>query len=246
MPTFLSDSTLRILLLAALLPASACGSKNSPAAGQTQKESTPDAAAKSESAKEQDAEPMAVAPKKEELEIGKPAPDFELPDLDGKTVKLSSFKGKIVVLEWYNPECPYVEYAHGKGPLMTLAKERLAADDKVVWLAINSGAPGKQGHGVELNRNSAKTYQMEHPILLDEVGKIGKLYGAVSTPQFYVVDAEGNLAYRGALDNAPLGRVPGDSKYMNYLTAALSDLTSGRPVAQPETKSYGCSVKYGS
>jgi peroxiredoxin len=139
--------------------------------------------------------------------LGDPAPAFSLPDLDGKTVSLADFAGKTVVLEWFNPDCPFVKYAHGEGPLATLAAEQTKGG--VVWIAINSGAAGKQGTGVERNREAAKEWKLEHPILLDEDGKVGHAYGATSTPHMFVIDAGGKLVYAGGLDNAPLGRVDG-------------------------------------
>jgi peroxiredoxin len=174
-------------------------------------------------------------------ELGKTAPDFTLPALDGSSVSLAALRGKTVVLEWFNPGCPYVKQAHGAGgKLATLASEQ---PDNVVWLAINSGAPGKQGHGKDTNLAAAKEWSMKHPILLDESGAVGKAYGAMTTPHVYVIDAKGTLVYRGGLDNAPLGKLEGTS-YQNHLSAALADLQAGKPVAVPETKPYGCSVKY--
>jgi peroxiredoxin len=139
--------------------------------------------------------------------IGEPAPGFSLPDLDGKTVSLADFAGKTVVLEWFNPDCPFVKYAHTEGPLAAMAVEQSEAG--VVWLAINSGAPGKQGAGVERNREAAAEWKMSHPILLDEDGKVGHAYGATTTPHMFVIDGAGKLVYAGGLDNAPLGRVDG-------------------------------------
>ncbi|MFO7567370.1 MAG: redoxin domain-containing protein [Enhygromyxa sp.] len=139
------------------------------------------------------------------VEVGEPAPGFSLPDLDGETVSLADFAGKTVVLEWFNPDCPFVKFAHGEGPLASMATEQRKAG--VVWLAINSGAPGKQGTGVERNREAASEWTMEHPLLLDEDGKVGHAYGATTTPHMFVIDGEGKLVYAGGLDNAPLGRV---------------------------------------
>lgn len=139
--------------------------------------------------------------------LGQPAPAFSLPDLDGKTIGLADFAGKTVVLEWFNPDCPFVKYAHGEGgPLRTMAKDR---GDEIVWLAINSGAPGKQGAGAERNREAKQEYAIEHAILLDESGTVGRAYGATNTPHMFVIDSSGKLVYAGALDNAPLGEVKG-------------------------------------
>jgi peroxiredoxin len=178
-------------------------------------------------------------------EVGKPAPDFALKDLDGKEVRLSSFKGKPVVVEWFNPGCPFVRAAHTKGSLKDAARRHTKAG--VVWLAVNSGAPGKQGAGADVNRDGAKGFGMDHPILLDESGTVGKIYGATNTPHMMVVDDKGTLVYRGAIDNSPdgEGESPTGGKLVSYVDAALADVAARRPVATPETKAYGCGVKYG-
>lgn len=174
-------------------------------------------------------------------EVGKAAPEFALKDLDGKAHKLSDYKGKTVVLEWYNPDCPFVVKQHQEGPLKSMAKD--VAGSGVVWLAINSGAPGKQGAGLERNKSSLTEYGIAHPILLDEDGKVGKAYKARNTPHMYVIKPDGTLAYMGAIDNAPMGKVP-DGGLVNHVADALADLAANRPVKVPETKAYGCSVKY--
>jgi peroxiredoxin len=186
----------------------------------------------------------AVAPDTASAEVGKPAPDFALKDLDGNAVRLSSFKGKIVVLEWFNPGCPFVKNAHTKGSLKDTAKKH--AKNGVIWLAINSGGASKQGQGADVNRQGAKTFAMEHPILLDEHGDVGKKYGATNTPHMFVVDDKGTLVYKGAIDNSPDGEgesAPG-GKLVVYVDEALLALAAGKSVATPETKAYGCSVKY--
>jgi peroxiredoxin len=177
-------------------------------------------------------------------EVGQPAPDFTLTDLDGKPVKLADFKGKIVVLEWFNPGCPFVVAAHTKGSLVDAAAR--ASKQGVVWLAINSGAPGKQGTGVALNRKAQADWKIGNPILLDEAGTVGKAYGATNTPHLFVVDAAGKLAYAGAVDNSPDGErgAPQDGALVEYATAAVEALRAGRPVGVTSTKAYGCGVKY--
>jgi peroxiredoxin len=177
-------------------------------------------------------------------EVGQPAPDFALPDLDGKVHKLSDHKGKIVVLEWFNPGCPFVASSHTRGSLVDTAARK--ARDGVVWLAVNSGAPGKQGHGVEVNRAAARSWSIPHPILVDETGAVGKAYGATNTPHMFVIGRDGKLAYRGAIDNSPDGEKgsPKGGVLVEYVSAALDDLGAGRPVRTAETKAYGCSVKY--
>ncbi|MBK8260842.1 MAG: redoxin family protein [Nannocystis sp.] len=173
--------------------------------------------------------------------IGRPAPDFTLPTADGQAVTLSALRGKRVVLEWFNPECPFVKKAHDDGPLKDLAARSAAAG--IVWLAINSGAPGKQGHGAELNQKAGAAWGLTHPILLDESGAVGQAYGASNTPHVYVIDEAGALVYRGALDNAPMGEPDGGAR-IAYLEDALAALAGGVAVAIPETRAWGCSVKY--
>jgi peroxiredoxin len=187
------------------------------------------------------------APVAGKAEIGKPAPDFALKDLDGKEVRLSSFKGKKVVLEWFNPGCPFVKASHTKGSLVSAAKKTMASG--VVWLSINSSAEGKQGFGVDANKDGAKTFGMENPVLLDADGSVGHTYGATNTPHMMVIDEKGVLVYRGAIDNSPDGE--GQSApdangkgLVNYVDSALADIGAGKPVSTSETKAYGCSVKY--
>ena len=176
-------------------------------------------------------------------ELGKPAPAFELKDLDGKAVKLSDFKDKIVVLEWFNPGCPFVKYAYTDGKFQDVQSK--AMKDGVVWLSINSGAPGKEGAGAEVNKKARDDWKLSQPILIDESGEVGMKYGAKTTPHMFVIDQKGVLVYRGGLDNAPQGKVEGDGAKTNYVEAAIADIKANKPVATKETKSYGCSVKYG-
>jgi peroxiredoxin len=175
--------------------------------------------------------------------VGKPAPDFELESLDGAKVRLSDHKGKIVVLEWFNPECPFVKQAHSGGSLVSMAKTY--AGEGVVWLAVNSNAPGKQGSSPEANREGKSKFGLEHPILLDADGKVGRMYGADHTPHMYVIDASGTLVYAGAIDNTKSGD-PDDAEpeLINYVADAIKDVKANQPVRTPETKSWGCSVKY--
>lgn len=186
-----------------------------------------------------------------QAELGKPAPDFTLTEVGGKTLTLSEFKGKTVVLEWFNPDCPFVKHARGQGELKTMAT-KLMGDD-LVWLTINSNAPGKQGHGVERNQAALAEYKIQNPLLLDETGKVGKSYGAEKTPHLFIVGKDGNLIYRGAIDNAPIGKVdaerpvlPGgkEGQLVNYVSAGLEDAAAARALRLPETQAYGCSVKY--
>ena len=183
---------------------------------------------------------VTVAP--DHAELGKLAPDFTLPDVDGKPVTLSQLRGKVVVLEWFNPRCPFVKRNHELGPLKDMAV-RLQKQG-VAWLSINSGAKGKQGNGADATKEGIARYGMQNPVLLDEDGKAGHAYSATHTPHMFVIDARGVLVYRGAIDNAPDGDTDLGAPYVNYVDAALADVAASRPVAKPETQAYGCSVKY--
>lgn len=177
-------------------------------------------------------------------QVGAPAPEFTLQDLDGKSVSLSQFRGKLVVLEWFNPGCPFVRSSHTVGSLKGLAAKH--AGEGVVWLAINSGGPGKQGAGLDANRQGIAQFGMQHPVLVDEAGKVGQLYGAERTPHMFVINPEGVLVYRGAIDNSPdgEGQSPEGGKLVNYVDGAISAVQTGAKVSPAETKAYGCSVKY--
>lgn len=174
--------------------------------------------------------------------VGSPAPDFTLPGLDDAQVSLSDYAGKTVVLEWFNPGCPFVKDVHGSGKMGAVAGQWVS--ESVVWLAINSGAPGKQGTGAEKNQEASASWGLSYPVLLDESGVVGRSYGAKTTPHMYVIAPDGTLAYAGAFSNAPMGRVDGDSE-VNFVSEALTNLAAGEPVATPEAKPWGCSVKYG-
>ncbi|MFT5680408.1 MAG: peroxiredoxin [Myxococcota bacterium] len=187
------------------------------------------------------ATPAPAAPVADVATVGAPAPDFALLSVDGAEVKLSDYAGKTVVLEWFNPGCPFVKDVHGTGKMGEIAGEWVS--DEVVWVAINSGAPGKQGTGLEKNQEARTEWNLSYPVLLDESGTVGQKYGAKTTPHMYVVAPDGNLAYAGAFSNAPMGRVDGDVE-VNYVAAALGDLAAGRAVGTSSAKPWGCSVKY--
>ncbi len=178
-------------------------------------------------------------------ELGKPAPSFTLQDETGKTVSLDSFKGKVVVLEWFNPDCPFVKASHERGSMKAAMKK--AADQGAVWIAINSAAAGKQGHGAARNADAKKQWSLGHPVLMDESGTVGRAYGAQRTPHMYVIDASGVLVYAGAIDNSPDGErgSPKDGKMVSHVEEALDDVAAKRAVRVPSTEAYGCSVKYG-
>jgi peroxiredoxin len=224
--------TIRALLLAAAL-ATGCTSSSTPAPAPEHQASTAGAQV-----------PASAAAAK--AEVRKPAPDFTLADYEGKPVHLADLRGKIVVLEWFNPDCPFVKASHTKGSLQTTAKRH--TDKGVVWLAINSAAAGKQGHDKDRVEAGKKAFGLEHPILVDASGAVGRLYGATNTPHMFVIDKQGTLVYRGAIDNSPDGEgdSPQGGKLVNYVDAALEDLAAGRPIGTKETQAYGCGVKYGS
>jgi len=169
---------------------------------------------------------------------GPPAPDFELTDQDGKTVRLSDFAGKIVVLEWTNPDCPYVQRHYRAGTMVRLANKY--RDKGVVWLAINTTNYFDRGKNAEWHARQ----KLPYPVLDDSDGRVGKAYGAKTTPHMYVVDGSGALVYAGAIDDDSAAR-RGDEA-TNYVDAVLTDLLAGKPPRISQTRPYGCSVKYGS
>jgi cytochrome oxidase Cu insertion factor (SCO1/SenC/PrrC family) len=180
-----------------------------------------------------------------DVKVGQSAPDFTLTDCSGKSVSLSDFKGKTVVLEWVNHGCPFVVKHYGSGNMQKLQANATAKG--AVWLSICSSAPGKQGHMPPAD--AAKKYEevksAATAYLLDESGEVGKKYGAKRTPEMYVVNAEGILVYHGAIDDRP-STDPGDiAGSKNFVAAALEETLAGKPVSTPQTEAYGCSVKYG-
>jgi peroxiredoxin len=178
--------------------------------------------------------------KAEGAKIGEPAPTFTLTDTDGKTHKLEDLKGKVVVLEWYNAECPYVVKHHVKNKTMANLAEKYKAQD-VVWLAVNSNVPGTQGAGKTFNADAKKDMQIAYPIMLDDNASVSKAYGAKTTPHMYIIDKNGILVYNGAIDNNPSPSKLGD---VNYVDQALTQVLAGETVSEPTSKPYGCSVKY--
>lgn len=177
-------------------------------------------------------------------EIGKPAPEFALKDLAGKEHKLSDFKGKTVVLEWVNYGCPFVKKHYDSQNMQALQKA--ATDSGVVWLAICSSAPGKQGNETP---ETAKTKTAEYKsaataYLKDEDGAVGKLYDAKTTPEMFIIDKEGTLVYMGAIDDKPNPSPDSIAGATNYVKAAVMEVMDGKPVTTSSTKPYGCSVKY--
>lgn len=177
-------------------------------------------------------------------EIGKPAPDFTLKDEAGKEHRLADLKGKTVVLEWVNFGCPFVKTHYGAQNMQRLQKA--ATDDGVVWLTICSSSPGKQGNEKSgAGPAQAKKYgSAASAYLLDEDGVVGQLYGAKTTPEMFIINAEGQLAYMGAIDDQPDTDEGSIAGAKNYVRVALDEMKTGKPITQRSTKSYGCSVKY--
>jgi peroxiredoxin len=181
-----------------------------------------------------------------EVEVGKPAPNFTLPDTNGNTHSLAELKGKYVVLEWYQPDCPFVRKHYRSGNMQALQKEYTAKG--VVWLSIDSSAPGEQGNypADKLNEFAARDGAARTALLLDPAGNVGRLYEAQTTPDMYIIDPSGNLVYKGAIDNKRSTDLEDVKKATNYVKSALDALLSGKPVPTSSTRPYGCSVKYAS
>ena len=185
-------------------------------------------------------EPVVQAqPQKDETGQKQKAPEFDLKSFDGQNIRLSDYKDKVVVLEWFNYECPFSRYHHEDVNTMTDMAAKFA-DKDVVWFAVNSTAHA----AVEKTREYAEKYKIIYPILDDRAGVVGKKYGAKTTPHIFIIDKDGFLAYQGAIDNSPLGKIPEEKEYINYANKALSEITAGKQVSEPQTKPYGCSVKY--
>jgi hypothetical protein len=177
--------------------------------------------------------------------IGSAAPDFSLPDANGKTQTLSQYKGKTVVLEWNNPGCPFVQKHYSSGNIPKQQADATAAG--VVWLTINSGARGKQGH---LDTQGAQAFIAQYhaapsAYLFDGDGKIGHLYGAKTTPHMYIIDGSGTLRYMGGIDSIASTDKDDLTKATQYVPQALAELKAGKPISVATSEPYGCGVKYG-
>jgi peroxiredoxin len=186
---------------------------------------------------------MALAAGAFAAEVGKPAPDFTATDIDGQTVHLSDYKGKIVVLESYNPDCPYVRNQYSKGAMQDLQKDMTAKG--VVWLIVNSINPDNNSYRTDAQAKKimAKEHMNATDWIADGSGKVGRLYGMKTTPDMYVINREGVLVYEGAIDNeADPFHNPKTAR--NYVREAVDDLLAGKPIEISQTKPYGCSVKY--
>jgi len=193
-----------------------------------------------------------------EKEEAKKAFAFTLLDQDGNKVMMSQFRGQVVVLEWVNFDCPFSRRHYEKGTFRELCKKykygvpgakpaqtqpqppsrrKRGKKQKVVWLAINS----TNYWTVERNKQAAEKYKVPYPILDDHEGKVGRIYGAKTTPHIFIKAPDGTLAYQGAIDDDPSGN---KEEPLNYVAQALEEILTGKPVSQPETRPYGCSVKY--
>ena len=188
---------------------------------------------------------LALIARAKTAEAGQPAPDFTLAAIDGQTHRLSDYRGRTVVLEWVNPECPIVQKHYDRSGNMPKLQQAAAADG-VVWLSINSAAPGKEGDydpaavAAWMKRVGAAPTAYYR----DQNGVVGRLYGARNTPHMFVIDARGQLVYEGAIDSIRSADPADIARAENYVTAALAALKAGRPVAPSATQPYGCSVKY--
>jgi peroxiredoxin len=176
--------------------------------------------------------------------IGTKAPDFTLTDTSGNKRSLSDFKGKHVVLEWINHGCPFVKKHYNTNNMQTLQREFTAKG--VIWLSICSSAKGKQGHmsNDEWNKTTKNKEANPTAVLIDGNGKVGKKYDAKTTPHIFIIDPEGNLVYKGAIDDKATTDKNDVPTAKNYVRAALEESLAGQPVSIASTESYGCSVKY--
>jgi len=176
--------------------------------------------------------------------VGTAAPDFSAPDASGKTQSLSQYKGKYVVLEWFNPECPFVKKHYGSDNMQKLQGEYTGKG--VVWLTIDSNAPGTEGNitAEQAQKIMAQWKTKQTALLLDPESKIAKLYGAKNTPDMVIINPDGKIVYEGAIDSKASPNPADIPSSTNYVKAALDESLAGKPVSNAQTKPYGCSVKY--
>jgi peroxiredoxin len=177
-------------------------------------------------------------------QLQKPAPDFSVQGMDGKTHKLSDFKGQFVVLEWWNKDCPYVKKHYESGNMQALQKEY--TDKKVVWLSVLSSAPKKQGHltADEAKKVMADAKASPTTVLLDSSGTVGRAYEAKTTPHMFIIDPKGTLVYMGGIDDKPSADKGSLTGAKNFVRMALDEALAGQPIKVASSKPYGCSVKY--
>jgi len=178
------------------------------------------------------------------LDVGEPAPDFEGLDTQGKPHRLADYRGKIVVLEWTNHDCPYVRKHYSAGNMQAQLQE--AAAQGVVWLSIISSAPGKQGHvsPAQADELTQSRQAAPHAVILDPTGNIGRAYSAKTTPHMYIIDQSGTLVYMGGIDSITSANADDIPNATQYVRVALQALAAGKPISEPVTQPYGCSVKY--
>ena len=176
--------------------------------------------------------------------VGSAAPEFSLPDANGKTHSLAEFKGKYVVLEWFNPQCPFVKKHYGPGNMQKLQEDYTSKG--VAWLTIDSNAPGTEGtltaEEAKKVMNAWKTKQTA--LLLDPDGKVGRAYGSKNTPNMVIINPDGKIVYEGAIDSKATPNPADIPASTNYVKAALDESLAGKPISKPTTRPYGCSVKY--
>jgi peroxiredoxin len=185
-----------------------------------------------------------VATYAQTAKVNAPAPDFTATDSHGQAHSLDQYRGKFVVLEWHNQGCPFTRKHYVSGNMQELQKEW--TDKGVVWFTVISSAPGAQGYVTSSQENDylAKMHAVPTAALLDPDGKLGRLYDAKTTPDMYIIDPNGKLIYSGAIDNRPTPDVDDVKGADNYVSDALTAAMAGKPIAQPYTRAYGCSVKY--
>lgn len=176
--------------------------------------------------------------------IDEKAPNFTLKDSNGKEHSLSDFAGKYVVLEWINYDCPFVKKHYDSGNMQNLQTKYTEAG--VVWLAVCSSVEGKQGNfsNEEINKRSKAHNAAFTGYLVDDTGKVGKMYGAKTTPHMYIIDKEGKLVYAGGIDDKATANKDDIKTAKNYVSTALDELMSGKEVTTKVSTPYGCSVKY--
>lgn len=179
----------------------------------------------------------------EQAQVGQPAPDFTLTDLDGVEHTLSDYtsKGQTVVLEWFSPSCPFVKkhYRDDTMTMNTIIKD--IADESVVWLRMNSARAGHPAAALKLNKQIVKKWDITTPILMDPEGTVGRTYKAKRTPEMYIINAQGVLVYHGAIDDRADAQAPGET---NYVRNGLNEVIAGDSITKSTTKAYGCSIKY--
>jgi peroxiredoxin len=177
-------------------------------------------------------------------EVGKPAPDFTAVDSQGKSLSLSAFRGKTVVLEWTNADCPYTRKHYTSGNMQSI--QAVAQKNGVVWLSIISSAPGKQGYvnGPAADALTESRGATPSAVLLDPTGTVGRIYGAKTTPHMFVIDKNGTMQYMGGIDSIATADAADIPNAEPYLKEAMLAVVQGAPVAHPVTRPYGCSVKY--